>query len=156
MPSIKIVGSIEDIDKLDLVLGEPWDYPDDFYPEELDPETATPEQTEAYVVELDKKVALADEIAEEVQKRFAAKKDAAMAQPETKSGDCKDLEFLKGIGSVWEQRLYDAGIGDPNDLAAADPVQLTKVLSGMGRINVEKVRGWIAEAQAYTTKNTKA
>lgn len=73
MPLPKIVGNEKDIDKLNLEMGEFWGFPEDFFPVEPDPETATEKEHQAYVKEVDAANDRADALVAEVNKRFASK-----------------------------------------------------------------------------------
>lgn len=59
-----------------------------------------------------------------------------------------DFERIKGIGKVFEQRLYDAGIRTYRALASATADELAAVCQGKGNTPVRPdFAGWIAQAQ---------
>jgi len=57
-----------------------------------------------------------------------------------------DFEPLEGIGKVFEQRLYDAGIFTYAALAAATPEQLTEIIQARPPAQPDYA-SWIAQAQ---------
>ena len=61
-----------------------------------------------------------------------------------------DLTKIKGIGEVFEQKLYEAGIMTFADLAAKTAEELEAIIQpGVGGVNFED---WIAQARAWAQK----
>ena len=62
-----------------------------------------------------------------------------------------DLTVIKGIGSVYQWKLRDAGVNTFTQLAAADPDQLRRMLDvkNWQRVNVES---WIAQARDWAQR----
>jgi polyhydroxyalkanoate synthase subunit PhaC len=53
-----------------------------------------------------------------------------------------DLERIDGIGPSYAERLAEAGIDDPEDLAEADPEDLAERID----VGVSRVEGWVEQA----------
>jgi predicted flap endonuclease-1-like 5' DNA nuclease len=64
-----------------------------------------------------------------------------------------DFEPIKGIGKVYEQRLYSAGIRTYAALANTAPEQLLEIVQARSPIPPD-VASWIAEAQALADAGT--
>ena len=62
-----------------------------------------------------------------------------------------DLTVIKGIGSVYQWKLRDAGVHTYKDLASADPSQLQRMLDikSWQRVNIES---WIGQARDWAEK----
>lgn len=66
-----------------------------------------------------------------------------------------DLEPIKGIGKVFEQRLYDAGIRTYERLAAATPEELASVCAGHMPVKPD-FASWIAQARELAAQRNQA
>lgn len=62
-----------------------------------------------------------------------------------------DFEPIKGIGKVYEQRLYNAGIRTYAALASATPEQLLEIVQARSPVPPD-VKSWIAQAQELAVK----
>lgn len=67
-----------------------------------------------------------------------------------------ELQELRGIGPVVEQRLRDAGITAVEQLATADPAEVGAALAGLRGMTAERIAGWIDEASHLTGGATTA
>jgi len=61
----------------------------------------------------------------------------------------KDLQKVNGIGPVYAQKLFDAGIKTLEDLAASTPEQLAEIIQARG--GLARYEDWIQQARALTT-----
>ena len=64
-----------------------------------------------------------------------------------------DLEPIKGIGKVFEQRLYDAGIRTYARLAAATPEELASICGGNMPVKPD-FASWIEQARSLLSQRT--
>ena len=64
-----------------------------------------------------------------------------------------DFEPIKGIGKVYEQRLYSAGIRTYAALANTAPERILEIVQARSPIPPD-VASWIAEAQALANAET--
>ena len=64
-----------------------------------------------------------------------------------------DLEPIKGIGKVFEQRLYDAGIRTYARLAAATPEELASICGGNMPVKPD-FASWIEQARSLQSQRT--
>jgi predicted flap endonuclease-1-like 5' DNA nuclease len=64
-----------------------------------------------------------------------------------------DLEPIKGIGKVFEQRLYDAGIRTYARLAAATPEELANICGGNMPVKPD-FASWIEQARGLLSQRT--
>lgn len=88
-------------------------------------------------------------VAEAADLAKPAKKKSKKHKPAAASTTKDDLTKIKGIGKVFAQRFYDAGIMTYADLAGITP-EAAREISGLKDWQAADPADWIAQAQALS------
>lgn len=83
-----------------------------------------------------------EEEAEEMQRQLRKSVTAVAGGGGSRGGQVSELEEIDGLGETFRDRLADAGIHDPSDLADSDP----GTVASAAEVSEDRARNWIEQA----------